>query len=282
MTGMALNIGLRSVDPNAHEGWNEEVPSCEEDAKAMHSIAESKGYAATLLLTEQVTRDALKSMFCDASGRLKAGDIFFLTFSGHGFRRRDENSALIGKFQEAWIVFDGEIIDAELNGWLRSFKEGVRIVVVSESCKSGSILEPPSPFSGSLDFGRESLGRVVSKRLSVPIDVVKKLREARKEKYAALEAQYQSVNAHPVKARVLLFAACQENQDADIAGIHGLFTTVLLEVWRYAINYADLETRIEAKMPDLNRQKPNFHALGQPIPGFEESLPFLIARAGSQ
>jgi hypothetical protein len=82
--GVAINIGLNSVDPAHYSGWSGDLLACEADAEDMAQIAKATGFKTTKLLTKTATRPAVTQNLKNAAGTLKAGDILFLTYSGHG------------------------------------------------------------------------------------------------------------------------------------------------------------------------------------------------------
>ena len=82
--GIALHIGLNSVDPHKYEGWSGPLDACEADANDMADLARTQGFATAKLLTKKATRAAVLTGIADAAKKLKGGDIFFLTYSGHG------------------------------------------------------------------------------------------------------------------------------------------------------------------------------------------------------
>src|ERR1043165_5289951 len=81
---MSLHIGLNSVDPAHYQGWDGQPPACEDDAKDMAAIAKSKKMKSSTLLTKNATRNATLAALRAAAKQLKSGDLFFLTYSGHG------------------------------------------------------------------------------------------------------------------------------------------------------------------------------------------------------
>lgn len=54
--GIALHIGLNTVDPNHYEGWSGPLNACEADADDMTELAQAQGFTATKLLTKKATR----------------------------------------------------------------------------------------------------------------------------------------------------------------------------------------------------------------------------------
>ena len=89
--GMSLHIGLNHVDPNHYQGWDGKLKGCEQDANDMAAIARKQKFAASMLLNEQATADAVKVAISTAAGKLKSGDTFLLTYSGHGGQVPDNN-----------------------------------------------------------------------------------------------------------------------------------------------------------------------------------------------
>jgi transcriptional regulator of met regulon len=89
--GRALTVGLNSVDPKHYTGWSGELNACEADAEDMTSIVKSEGFKVTTLLTKNATRERVIEKIREASKTLKSGDIFMLSYSGHGGQLPDRN-----------------------------------------------------------------------------------------------------------------------------------------------------------------------------------------------
>jgi metacaspase-1 len=138
-TGISLHIGLNAVDPQHYQGWSGVLAACELDANDMTMIAKKAGFQPTTLLTKKASRQAVTNALTDASRALKAGDIFFLTYSGHGGQVPDTDGDEPDGLDETWCLFDGELIDDEIYHYLGLFAAGVRILVLSDSCHSGSV-----------------------------------------------------------------------------------------------------------------------------------------------
>ncbi len=83
--GISLHIGLNRVDPDQYEGWDGKLTACEADARDMEALAKKQRFATrTMLLTKDATAEALSNAILGAAKTLKSGDLFFLTYSGHG------------------------------------------------------------------------------------------------------------------------------------------------------------------------------------------------------
>ena len=77
-TGLALTIGLNSVDPHHYAGWAGELNACEADAEDMVAIAKSGKFEVKTLLTSKATRSEVTQQISKAAMALKAGDLFLL------------------------------------------------------------------------------------------------------------------------------------------------------------------------------------------------------------
>src|SRR6185436_17435333 len=82
--GMSLHIGLNSVSGGAYGGWTGPLAACEADAKDMTAIAKQQGMRPTTLLTKKATRAAVLAEMRKAAQLLAEGDLYFLSYSGHG------------------------------------------------------------------------------------------------------------------------------------------------------------------------------------------------------
>ena len=151
----------------------------------MDALAEALGYAPrTMLLTKDATVNNVVSAIGTASETLTAGDTLFLTYSGHGGQvpdsGGDEGEQGTNEFgertdgqDETWVLFDRQLIDDELYELWRSFAPDVRIIVLSDSCHSGTATREPPPWAGE--------GSAPNRRL--PTDVPSRVYEANKTTY---------------------------------------------------------------------------------------------------
>ena len=90
--------------------------------------------------TSRQQPSAIKDAITSAAGQLEAGDIFFVTYSGHGGQVPDLNDEdEKDGSDETWLAYDRQVIDDELFELWTKFKPGVRILVLSDSCHSGSV-----------------------------------------------------------------------------------------------------------------------------------------------
>lgn len=191
---VSLHVGLNRLDP-ARYGTDASLDAAEADALAWKAFAEGRGFDARVLLTAAATHDgitgAVRAIAQELAAHSGEGDaIVLITYSGHGTSLRGEDAS--GDegdgADEAWCAYDGLILDDELGGLWADFPAGARVVVVADSCHSGSVavmgelpdgvfppnkLHPPPPLRFQafhprvLDPSREALlrGRVLGGRV---------------------------------------------------------------------------------------------------------------------
>jgi metacaspase-1 len=282
-TGISLHIGLNAVDPRHYGGWAGILRGCENDAAAMAEVARGSSFKALTLLTRQATSENVLRLLYAASSRLIAGDIFLLTFAGHGSQIPDVNGDEEDGLDETWLLFDRMLIDDELYGAFSRFVAGVRIVMVSDSCHSGTIARD-GVYSNLVSIRPLMIkyGGTAQPRFRVTHE------EIAAATYNKHRAVYSKIVLSPsaysgdqvtIGASVILIAACQDNQVAADGPEHGLFTQALLKTWgrgKYTESYYAFCRDIGKGMPPT--QTPKLYTVGTTDPQFEREKPFSIRR----
>lgn len=276
-TGMTLTLGLNSVDPKHYGGWSGELNACEADAEDMANIAKSKGFKVTTLLTKAATRARVAAQIKNAARKLRSGDIFMLSYSGHGGQLPDINSDEPDAEDETWCLYDGEMVDDELYALWGKFARGVRILVFSDSCHSGTVTKL-AYYQGTVGMrGTPLTSREVKYRF-MPPDVALRTYRLNKAFYdRILKAKVPKEVQPPVKASVLLISGCQDNQLSADGDFNGLFTAQLLKVWKngaFKGDYKRFHKTIVRRMPP--DQTPNYFIVGVSNPKFEGQKPFTV------
>jgi hypothetical protein len=274
---LSLHIGLNGVSPAAYGGWDGPLAACEFDANDMAAIAKSKGMKSTVLLTKKGTRANVLAGMRSAAKTLAAGDLFFMSYSGHVGQVPDVSGDEPDKQDETWCLYDGQLIDDELYFELSRFAPGVRILVLSDSCHSGSVTRvgpPPPPPPGqrvklmpaavAMRAYREHQA-FYDKRQK---DVAKAAGQSAVDPDMALAnvaaSRRLSAIVKKFNPAVLLISGCQDNQTSMDGEHNGAFTEQLLRVWSngsFKGNYGTFHARVKAAMPPA--QTPNLFALGK-------------------
>ena len=289
---MSLHIGLNAVSAKDYAGWSGELTACEFDAKDMTAIAKSQGMKPTMLLTKKGTRANALAAIRSAAKQLASGDLFFLTYSGHGGQVDDVTGEEDDKKDETWCLYDGQLIDDELYFELSRFAAGVRVLVLSDSCHSGTVTRAAPPqLDTAVPAGRSKM---------MPLAIGMRTYREHQAFYDKLQQDVakaagktslpdpDSMLAHIVvstrltaiakkfKPAVILISGCQDNQTSMDGDHNGAFTEQVLRIWNhgaYKGNYAQFHTAIKARMPAS--QTPNLFSLGA-VAGFMRRQPFSV------
>jgi hypothetical protein len=279
--GMSLHLGLNAVDRRHYAGWSGELAACEADADDMLVIAtEARCESRVLLKTKEATRERVKSEIQKAAAALRAGDLFFLTYSGHGGQVPDRNGDEDDFQDETWCLYDGELIDDELYALWKKFHAGVRILVLSDSCHSGTMLKvaPASAAAALVDRAPAVLagGAELPRKRAMPIDAAVRTYQQNKKFYDDLQAG-KAGEKGKIGATVRIISGCQDNQLSSDGTFNGLFTATLLRVWRgggFKGDYAAFHKAIVRRMPA--DQTPNHMVIGQANPDYDAQRPFSL------
>jgi metacaspase-1 len=289
---MSLHIGLNSVSPAHYGGWSGDLNACEFDANDMAGIASARGMKSTVLLTKNGTRSKTLAAIRAAAKQLAAGDLFFLTYSGHGGQVPDISGEEDDKNDETWCLYDGQLIDDELYLELSRFATGVRVLVLSDSCHSGTVTRAAPPQANAImSAGRSKMmplavGMRTYREHQAFYDKLQKDVEKASDKSTepdpdAVLAQLAvsprlTAIAKKFKPAVILISGCQDNQTSMDGDHNGAFTEQLLRVWNhgaYKGNYAKFHAEIKAGMSAS--QTPNLFVLGRAA-RFLKQQPFAV------
>lgn len=268
--GNSLHVGLNAVDPSHYGGWSGPLNACEFDAKDMMELAKSQGFNSTLLLTKAATRNAVIGEMDKAAKALKAGDIFLITYSGHGGQVPDRNGDEADSMDETWCLYDGQLIDDETFHALGKFAAGVRILVLSDSCHSGTSIKARILAERSFDPDRSPR--------AMPDELVSRVYYANKKFYDAIGSNPDLKNARgQVTATAVLISGCQDNQLSMDGPFNGAFTAMVKKIWNGGLfrgDYPKFHKTVQSKMP-LD-QTPNYFVVGLANKAFEKQKPFTV------
>lgn len=243
-TKLALLVGLCQVSPAAYNGWNgaNGCEGCELDVENVEKILNPFGYTIQMLKTAAATKTVILSHLEKAAQSLQADDMFVFYYAGHGGQQPDADSDETDNHDETLLAYDGEITDDELNQIWPRFQPGVRIVMLSDSCNSGTNYRDvrdvftPTP----------------------------------------LQAIPQGTRA-VMQAQLIHFGGCRDGFTSAGYEAGGAFTMALANAWQrgaFVGNYQDLYKAIVAKIaPD--QQQPQYNEYGPVTEAFRNERPFV-------
>ena len=291
--GISLHVGVEKLDPACYplkpphpdwpDGWDGPLMGCANDAHDMQAIAKSQGFETTVLMTEEATAENVIAAIRAASERLSAGDIFMLTYAGHGGQVLDRSGDEADREDETWCLYDRHLLDDELYSLYADFDPGVRILIFSDSCHSGTV-----------NRGRSKAAPNAVR--SMPRNSVFQIYKARESFYDEIQDRVKAQGEKQVKASIRLFSACQDHQEATGAEENGFFTAAVKRVWndgKFEGDYDDFYEAIKADLvaahakagddrgpaeltADAGAQIPNFSTEGSDDREFNAQRPFSI------
>jgi hypothetical protein len=269
--GLSLHVGLNHPNPTLYpSGW-QDLGSAEQTATSIRDLADSCGFWTKCLLTKVATANRVLAGIELAASMLSRGDIFFLTYAGHGSQIPDISGDEDDGFDETWVAYDRMIVDDELFWLWGRFQPGVRILIVSDSCHSGTISSVPAP---SLDLRSKDSDKEIPALLSKEIALNLYLNN--KNRYDSYQKRAVGVT---VGCTVLSFSACQDGEITTFdPNKGGLFTNRLLDVWNeggFQGNYQEFFQAISRVFQTEDRN-PNYRVIGAPSYSFEDQRPFTI------
>jgi len=288
--GISLHMGLNAVSGAAYGGWEGPLAACEFDANDMATLARSKNIKPTVLLTKKATRAAFLSNIRSAAKALKSGDLFFMSYSGHGGQVTDINGEESDHKDETWCLYDGQLIDDELYFELSKFAAGVRIIVLSDSCHSGTVTRAAPPMNSSGPRPR-LMPPAVARRTyqahqafydKLQQDVAKAAGPAGSIDPDAVLASLSTAStrlttiAGKLKPAIVLISGCQDNQTSMDGEHNGLYTENLLRAWKagkFTGDYRLFHAKVRAGMPAT--QSPRLYTLGKTA-AFLRQKPFTL------
>ncbi|KJS32491.1 MAG: hypothetical protein VR64_06080 [Desulfatitalea sp. BRH_c12] len=220
----SLHIGI-----NDYPGTNSDLSGCVNDANDWLAALDARGFQTTLLVDGQATKSKMQETIATLIGETGRDDIGVITFSGHGTWVPDDNSDEPDGRDEALCPYDineGHVlIDDELYELFCERKRGARIILISDSCHSGTVTRMADILPGT----RTRSGLAQKIRFLAPEIFLK----GDKERLVRAR-QVENMRAHAkIRAAAVLMAGCKDNEysyDANFNGRpNGAFTFVALK-----------------------------------------------------
>lgn len=175
MTKRALCIGI-----NDYPGTDSDLSGCVNDCNDWAGALAARGFAVTQLLDGQAKKASMVAAISDLVGSAAAGDTVVMTYSGHGTWVPDQDGDEPDGRDEAlcpWDIGHGEVLlDDELRGLFADRARGVRVLLISDSCHSGSVTKgDDSDVDPGLPRARFLPPEAWMKGVPLPTDTPKKL-----------------------------------------------------------------------------------------------------------
>lgn len=235
---LALCIGI-----NDYPGVSSDLYGCRNDATDWTDALAARGFAVRTLLDSAASGAAIRTGVADLLARAGTGDAVVITYSGHGTWVPDLDGDEPDGRDEAIcphdIAANGPLLDDELSTLFAAAAPGVRTVLISDSCHSGTLTRLSRPLG---DDRCSSRFLAPSTFLTAPAAATGRGRPRSRPRSAAL-----------------LLSACRDTEysyDATFAGRpNGAFTYVALTALAALpaeATYRDWLRAIRAQLPSQN------------------------------
>jgi hypothetical protein len=138
MAKYALCIGI-----NDYPGTRSDLSGCVNDANDWAAALQKVGFVTMKIFDKQATGKNIRAALDSTIAEGKRGDTVVIQYSGHGSYVPDENGDEPDGTDECICPYDiyskGPITDDELFDIYSAKQRGVRLVVISDSCHSGTV-----------------------------------------------------------------------------------------------------------------------------------------------
>lgn len=277
--GISLHIGLNKVNPAHYAEWDGHLNAAGNDARDMARLVKAfqPNFETKILLSpnagghDLATKDNVIKEITAAATNLVANDLFVLTYSGHGgilpnLNKDPEKS----DYDQTYCLYDELLIDDEMMALWIKFKPGVRILVISDSCHSGSIVK---------FFDHSNLNEPCFRPKNIPDKAINNTYLAHKDYYDKI-LNAKSIDPSDIKASLVSISACEDEEYTFEGDHNGEFTQCLIEVWnsgRFQGNYLNFHQNITFQIQKTRpEQTPTYKTLGKPMNNFYNQKPFKI------
>lgn len=248
----ALCIGINKY-PSAP------LAGCVNDANDWSDFLTKKGYHVTKLLDKDATKKAIFGGIMNLVKSLNAGDKGVVFFAGHGTWIPDLNGDEVDGRDECLCPYDMSstnlLVDDELAECWVHIKPGVQLVLITDSCHSGTVFrfadgeEPYTPFI----------------RYIPPANIFTEQKDLTNAQLA-MRFTPTSLGDQPVQG-LIHFAGCGDKEYSCDARFNnrpnGAFSRAALDILNgnFHGTYQDLYTAIRKKLPSWNYpQTPELNA----------------------
>ncbi len=235
---LALCVGI-----NDYPGVSNDLYGCRNDAADWTEALTARGFDVRTLLDSAASGTAIRTGIADLLARSSAGDAVVITYSGHGTWVPDLDGDEPDHRDEAIcphdIAANGPLLDDELYALFGTAAPGVRTVLISDSCHSGTLTRLSRP----LGDGRCSSRFLAPSTFLTP----------------PVAAAGRGLPRARPRSAALLLSACRDTEysyDATFSGRpNGAFTYVALGALAdlpAGASYRDWLSAIRAQLPSQN------------------------------
>jgi hypothetical protein len=270
--GFHLSIGVNRVSVAHYTGWPGTLKYAESDADAIDQMLRARSFTSTgELRGRDARRSKVQQAILELTSIARPGDLACVYYAGHGSQVPDRNGdEQPNRDDQTWCLYDGQLVDDELHELLGHFAAGVRVLVISDSCKSGTIIKKRA---GSLSAVLFPMLHDVRSR-DMPRALADRVYANNKQFYDDLQA---NISPRSLKTRIELLAACDMQELAYEEDGHGRFTQALLRACQRGcqLTYAEMFDLARKRMQSSG-QIPRRYGIGPVMDWFDTEAAFVV------
>ncbi|HAK96800.1 MAG TPA: peptidase C14 [Planctomycetes bacterium] len=146
MRKLAVCIGI-----NDYPGTDSDLAGCVNDAKDWEAVLAARGFQVGTLMDRRAKKKEISAAIARLLAEAASGDLVVVQYSGHGSFIPDEDGDEADGVDEVlcpWDIDKGNLLsDDELDALFERRAAGVRVVMIADSCHSGTVsrLGPERP-----------------------------------------------------------------------------------------------------------------------------------------
>ncbi len=150
----AIIVSLTKVDPNMYGGWNGDCPGCDIDGQRMVKASRDAGISRIVTLTNSqattfrfLSQCALAAVALKPSAEKGKRPLLLIYVSGHGGQVANTDGTETDGQDETLCLWDGQLVDDLMWNALVKIAKGVRVVIITDTCNSGTNYKSPRPYT---------------------------------------------------------------------------------------------------------------------------------------
>lgn len=184
MTRKALCIGI-----NDYPGTQNDLAGCVNDANDWAAELGARGFTVSKMIDAQATHAAMSALISTLIHSAVKGDTLVITYSGHGTWVPDSSGDEPDGRDEGLCPYDiakaGPLLDDQIREMFTSRATGVRLLLISDSCHSGSVtrgneedLDPGQPRARFMPLESWMPGNELPQASARPLHLVSGIRRS--------------------------------------------------------------------------------------------------------
>lgn len=224
----AILIGVNRVFLD-HYGGENELNGPQKDIQTMTNICTNLGVNPNILFGRNSVSNNVVNAISESARNASPGKMILIYYSGHGTQfpaGLDEEDGL----NESWCLPDRCMIDNEINYLLSLYSEDVKVLLISDSCHSGTIPRKMKS-TATFDFKEVYNEYNFSRNKEIANEDINRTYVNNKIFYDNIIKEFE--NNNPLKASILYLGACRDDQKAKDGIYNSVFTNALNSVWDY-------------------------------------------------